>query len=106
VDASSLALARPGVHLVNIARGSLVDQEALRRALDDGTVARASLDVTDPEPLPAGHWMYDHPNVFLTPHASWTGPPLFDRATELFCDNLERYLAGEPLLGEVGDAGY
>ena len=52
---------KPGVHLVNIARGSLVDQDALRGALDDGTVARASLDVTDPEPLPAGHWMFIPP---------------------------------------------
>ena len=106
VDSSNLARAKPGLHLVNIARGSLVDQEALRRALDDGTVARASLDVTDPEPLPAGHWMYDHPKVFLTPHASWVGPPPFERAAEIFCDNLDRYLAGEPLAGEVGEAGY
>jgi phosphoglycerate dehydrogenase-like enzyme len=106
INAESLALVRPGVHLVNIARGSLVDQEALRRALDDGTVARASLDVTDPEPLPAGHWLYDHPKVFLTPHASWSGPPPLATSTEMFCDNLERYLAGEPLEGVVGDEGY
>lgn len=106
VGAASLSQMRPGVHLVNIARGSLVDQEALRGALDDGTVARASLDVTDPEPLPAGHWMYDHPKVFLTPHASWTGTPPFERATEIFCENLERYLEGKPLAGVVGEAGY
>jgi phosphoglycerate dehydrogenase-like enzyme len=106
VDATSLAAMRRGVHLVNIARGSLIDQEALRAALDDGTVARASLDVTDPEPLPPGHWMCDHPQVFLTPHASWTGPPPFERAAEIFCDNLERYIAGEPLEGEVGEGGY
>jgi phosphoglycerate dehydrogenase-like enzyme len=106
VGASTLSLVRPGLHLVNIARGSLVDQDALRSALDDGIVARASLDVADPEPLPAGHWMYDHPKVFLTPHASWAGPPLFDKATEIFCDNLGRYMMGEPLSGEVGAAGY
>jgi phosphoglycerate dehydrogenase-like enzyme len=75
INAETLRLLRPGAHLVNIARGSLVDQEALRVALDNGTVARASLDVTDPEPLPAGHWLYSHPQVFLTPHASWVGPP-------------------------------
>jgi len=95
-----------GLHLVNIARGALVDHDALRRALDDGTVARASLDVTDPEPLPAGHWLYRHPKVFLTPHASWVGPPPFEAATEMFCENLRRWLAGEPLLGVVGDDGY
>jgi phosphoglycerate dehydrogenase-like enzyme len=106
VNAESLRLFRPGAHLVNIARGSLVDQEALRGALDDGTVARASLDVTDPEPLPAGHWLYSHPQVFLTPHASWAGPPVFGASTDLFCDNLARFLAGEPLHGIVGPEGY
>ena len=106
VNADSLAAAQPGLHLVNIARGSLVDHDALRRALDDGTVARASLDVTDPEPLPAGHWLYEHPKVFLTPHASWTGPPPLAAAVELFCDNLERYLTGDDLHGVVGDDGY
>ncbi len=105
VGDATLALAKPGLHLVNIARGSLVDQEALKRALDSGTVARASLDVTDPEPLPAGHWLYHHPNVHLTPHASWVGPTM-EASADFFCDNLLRYLAGEPLEGIVGDGGY
>jgi phosphoglycerate dehydrogenase-like enzyme len=106
INADSLRLLRPGVHLVNIARGSLVDHDALRTALDDGRVARASLDVTDPEPLPDGHWLYTHPRVFLTPHASWAGQPQFGASTELFCDNLERFLSGEPLHGIVGPDGY
>ncbi len=106
LNAETLAHVRPGVHLVNIARGSLVDQDALRGALDDGSVARASLDVTTPEPLPAGHWMFDHPKVFLTPHASWAGETPLAAATEYFCQNLERYLAGEPLEGVVGPDGY
>ena len=107
IDSDSLALMRPGVHLVNIARGALVDHEALRRALDDGIVARASLDVTEPEPLPAGHWLFDHSKVFLTPHASWVGDAGFlTRATEMFCDNLEQFLVGEPLAGVVGSEGY
>jgi phosphoglycerate dehydrogenase-like enzyme len=97
---------RTGVHLVNIARGSLVDQDALRRALDDGRVGRASLDVTTPEPLPVGHWMFEHPKVFLTPHASWAGETPLASATEYFCRNLERYLAGQPLEGVVGPDGY
>ena len=80
--------------------------DALRGALDDGSVARASLDVTTPEPLPAGHWMFDHPKVFLTPHASWAGETPLAAATEFFCQNLERYLAGEPLEGVVGPDGY
>lgn len=105
VGTATLAQAKPGLHLVNIARGSLVDQEALRRALDDGTVARASLDVTDPEPLPADHWMYGHPQVYLTPHSSWVGPTM-EASVDFFCDNLVRYLAGDPLEGVVGDQGY
>lgn len=97
IDAAALARVKPGVHLVNIARGSLVDQDALRVALDDGRVARASLDVCDPEPLPDGHWMYSHPKVFLTPHSSWSSTAFFDAAIDILCSNLRRYLAGEPL---------
>jgi phosphoglycerate dehydrogenase-like enzyme len=97
VNAESLGKMKRGVHLVNIARGSLVDQDALREALDEGIVARATLDVMDPEPLPVGHWLYEHPKVFLTPHSSWVGPPAFGRATELFFENMRRFLAGQPL---------
>lgn len=103
----TLSLVKPGVHVVNIARGSLIDQDALRRALDDGRVARASLDVCVPEPLPAGHWLYEHEKVFLTPHASWTGIPFLTGAMEVFTSNLRRYLAGEPLVGVVDvERGY
>jgi len=98
---------KPGVHLVNIARGGLIDQDALRRALDEGRVRRASLDVTDPEPLPEGHWLYTHPHVFLTPHSSWTGTPFFSGAIDIFSDNLARYLAKQPLEGVIDrELGY
>lgn len=106
INRETIELLRPGVHLVNIARGSLVDQDALREALERGIVARASLDVVTPEPLPAGHWLYEHPQVFLTPHSSWAGPPPMSGATEIFCDNLRRYLAGEPLLHRITEEGY
>jgi phosphoglycerate dehydrogenase-like enzyme len=103
----ALALVKPGVHLVNVARGELVDQDALRRALDDGRVGLASLDCVEPEPLPAGHWLFAHPRVRLSPHVSWSGPGALDRLVEPFVENLRRYRAGEPLAGRVDPAlGY
>jgi phosphoglycerate dehydrogenase-like enzyme len=101
LNEATLALVKPGLHLVNIARGALIDQEALRVALDDDRLARASLDVCVPEPLPAGHWLYTHEKVFLTPHASWTGVPLLAGAIEVFCKNLRNYLDGKELIGVV-----
>jgi len=102
-----LAKVKPGVHLVNVARGSLIDQDALREALDDDRVARASLDVADPEPLPAGHWLYGHPRVRLSPHVSWSMPGGFDLILDTFAANLRRFVAGEPLAGVVDpEAGY
>ncbi len=102
-----LAAMKPGAHLVNIARGRILDQEALRRSLDAGHLGLASLDVCDPEPLPAGHWLYDHPRVRLSPHVSWSDPGAIDRLHAAFADNLERWLAGDPLIDVVdADAGY
>ena len=101
LDTEAFGHVRPGVHLVNIARGGLIDQDALRVALDDGRVAMASLDVVDPEPLPAGHWMYEHPRVRLSAHISWSSAEGYRRIFELFLENLGRYLAGEPLEGIV-----
>jgi len=97
LDADAFAAMREGVHVVNIARGTLVDQDALLAALDSGRVARASLDTVDPEPLPEGHWMYAHPKVFLTPHSSWASRALLEAPVGIFCANLARFLAGEPL---------
>jgi phosphoglycerate dehydrogenase-like enzyme len=104
---SVFAAMRPGAHLVNVARGALVDQDALREALDDGRVATASLDAVDPEPLPPGHWMYTHPRVRLSPHVSWQMPGAIEVLIDPFIDNLRRYAAGEPLTGVVDrEAGY
>lgn len=107
IDSRALELVKPGVHLVNIARGALVDQDALRVALDDGRVAMATLDTVDPEPLPEGHWLYSHPHVRLSPHISWASPAGLARTLEIFIDNLSRYAAGEPVLHVVDvDEGY
>ncbi len=107
IGATALAKMKRGVHIINVARGSLLDQEALRDALDAGLVARATLDTMVPEPLPAGHWMYDHPNVSLTPHISWSMPGAVDLLLERFLINLELYRAGKPLENVVDQSrGY
>lgn len=107
LDRGAFAAVKPGVHLVNIARGELVDQDALRAALDGARVARASLDTVTPEPLPEGHWMYSHPRVRLSAHVSWNMPEATAWQLDTFTRNLRRYLAGEPLEGVVDlDAGY
>lgn len=109
VDARILAAIpeQHGVHLVNVSRGRLIDQDALRVALDDGRIARATLDVTDPEPLPAGHWLYTHPRARISAHVSWSAPGAFDLLLDTFIENLRRHRAGQPLDGLVDRAaGY
>jgi phosphoglycerate dehydrogenase-like enzyme len=107
LNADAFASIKPGAHLVNIARGRLVDQDALRVALDDGSVAMATLDTVDPEPLPAGHWLYEHPKVRLSAHISWASHLGIDSTVDLFIENLHRFAAGEPLADVVNaDEGY
>jgi phosphoglycerate dehydrogenase-like enzyme len=107
VDARVMAAMKPGAHLVNVARGPLVDQDALRDALDRGHLARASIDAPDPEPLPEGHWMYTHPGVRLSPHVSWNWPGAGTGLYEAFRENLARFLAGAPLENVIDPAtGY
>ena len=107
LDDSALSDIKPGAHLVNVSRGTLIDQEALLHALDDGRIARASLDVVEPEPLPSGHPLYTHPRVKLSPHISWSSPRTVWRTLELFAENLTRYRSGKGLVGQVDRvAGY
>ena len=107
VDAEALASMRPDAHLVNIARGSLVDQDALIAGLDRGQLAAASLDAVEPDPLPAGHPLYSHPKVRLSPHIWWGSPRTLGQTLEMFVGNVRRYRDGEPLHGLVDmEAGY
>lgn len=99
INRIALARARPGLHLINVARGSLIDDEALLAALEDGTVGRATLDVTDPEPLPAGHPFYGHPRVFLSPHIANSGPAFLESVNRRAVENIKRLYAGEELVG-------
>ncbi len=101
IDEDMLARVTPGLHLVNIARGALIDQEALREALDDGRVARASLDAVVPEPLPDGHWLFTHRSVRLSPHISWAAPNSGHLMFDTFITNYHLFTAGEPLDGIV-----
>lgn len=97
VNRALLAHAKPGLHLVNVARGALIDDEALHEALDSGQVALASLDVTHPEPLPDGHPFYAHPRVRLSPHTSVHTPQTRINLAAMFADNLKRFRLGAPL---------
>jgi phosphoglycerate dehydrogenase-like enzyme len=107
INADAFALMKPGVHIVNIARGTLIDQDAMRIALDSGKVAQATLDTVDPEPLPTGHWLYSHPKVRVAAHVSWYTPEMQQAAADIFVDNVRRFLRGEPLLHVVDrDEGY
>jgi len=96
-----------GAVIVNVARGSLIDQGALVEALADGHLRGAGLDVFDPEPLPPGHPLWGLPNVLLTPHVSGVTHAFWDRELPLIRENFRRYLAGEAMVNPVDlDAGY
>ena len=95
LDAAAFARAKRGVHLVNIARGGIVDTSALIAALASGQVDAASLDVTDPEPLPAGHPLWAAPNMRITPHIAWSSAGTPGRIFKLFAENVGRLAAGE-----------
>ena len=88
IDDETLALVKPGAWLINVARGRLVDERALMRALRDGPLGGAVLDTFHDEPLPPMSSFYDLPNVIVTPHTAWSSGRVLDRSVELFCDNL------------------
>lgn len=107
IDAAVLSALKPTSWVVNVARGSLIDNDALLAALENGTIGGAAMDVTDPEPLPDGHPLWSQPRAVITPHVAnperVLGPALARHVTE----NVRRRVAGEQLNGVIDvDAGY
>jgi phosphoglycerate dehydrogenase-like enzyme len=102
-----LAQVKPGAWLINVARGALIDERALIRALRAGPLGGAVLDTFRDEPLPPDSPLYDLPNVIVTPHTSWSSGRVLDRSIGLFCENLDRFRRGAPLYNLVDPrAGY
>ena len=107
LDARRLALPAEGACLVNVARGRHVVTDDLVAALRDGRLGSAGLDVTDPEPLPEGHPLWDLPNVIVTPHTGNTREMAEPLLGARVAENVRRWSAGEPLVGLVDPAaGY
>ena len=103
IDAEALAKMRPGALLVNVARGPLVVEADLVDALQSKRLAGAVLDVTDPEPLPPESKLWDMSNVIITPHVAGQSARRIDNMTKLFCENLQRWQAGRPLVNYLAD---
>ncbi|MBX9796713.1 D-2-hydroxyacid dehydrogenase [Sphingomonas sp.] len=108
LGAAEFAAMKPSAWLINIARGDMVDQDALIEALGKRRIAGAFLDVVTPEPLPADHPLWRAPNSIHSMHLSGRSQTrMFQRATALFLSNLEAFLAGQPMTNIVDlDAGY
>ena len=101
IGETELRAMRPTTYLINIARGRIIDQTALIRALEEGWIAGAGLDVFDPEPLPLDSKLWELPNVIISPHSSASTEVRNQRFIGLFRDNLRRYLTDKPLLNVI-----
>lgn len=107
VDAAAFSRAKPGAHLINVARAPVVVEDALIASLRSGQIASAWLDVFHEEPLPSGHPYWEMPNVVISPHVSSFSAQNPGRLFDLFLDNLQRYRRGEELRNVVDPArGY
>ncbi|MGC6475672.1 MAG: NAD(P)-dependent oxidoreductase [Parvibaculales bacterium] len=107
LNADSFKHLKSGTHLINIARGELIDESALRTALDDGTVTCASLDVAQNEPLDAEHWFFSDQRIRFSPHISWGDPSTMERMLSIFIENLSLFVSGKTLVNIFDvEAGY
>ncbi len=101
IGVAELAAMKRGAVLVNVGRGPVVDEAALLRALSEGSIRGAALDVFDREPLPVGHPFYGLENVLLSPHSADHTPDWLERAMRFFLEQFERFRKGEPLANMV-----
>ncbi len=101
IGEAELRAMKPSTYLVNVARGAILDEAALVRALRDGWISGAGLDVFEQEPLPADSPLWEMENALISPHVAGFTPRYDERAVALFAENLARYLAGQPLLNQV-----
>jgi D-2-hydroxyacid dehydrogenase (NADP+) len=101
IGARQISRMKPGARLINVARGSLLDQAALQAALESGHLAGAVLDVTSPEPLPHDSPLWRVPNLFITPHTSAVSDRLWLRQTALLVDLLEHWFDGREMFNQV-----
>lgn len=96
IGAKEFAAMKRGAYIHNVGRGTLIDSDALIKALADGHLGGAGLDVTDPEPLPPESPLWTLPNVIVTPHAAGITPEFFPRTLAFIVENMRRYVAGDP----------
>lgn len=107
IDEAAVASMKRDAWLINVARGRLIDDTALIRALRENRIGGAALDAFRDEPLPQSSPYWELSNVILTPHTAWSSARVLDRSIDLFCDNLVRFSRGEPLRNIVDPtAGY
>jgi phosphoglycerate dehydrogenase-like enzyme len=107
VGAEVLAAAKPGLHVVNVGRAQIIDDDALLDAVRSGNVSRATLDVTAPEPLPVDHPFRNDPRFVVSPHIAWSGPQVESNRIDMLVRNVGRWLEGAPLGQVVSlDDGY
>jgi phosphoglycerate dehydrogenase-like enzyme len=107
IGATELAQMKPSAVLINVGRGPIIDEQALIAALKSGAIAGAGLDVFEKEPLPEDSPLWEMENVIVTPHFSAGSDNYTNRVADIVCDNLRRYLAGQPLRNMVNlDLGY
>jgi phosphoglycerate dehydrogenase-like enzyme len=102
IGAAALAVMKPAAIILNVSRGDIIDEAALAEACRGGRIAGAGLDVTEREPLAADSPLWGLDNVLVTPHVGGAGSDQLGQLLDMVGDNLERWLAGAPLVNEIG----